>query len=75
MKNTKPFLNNLIAVGWLAIGALSCNGPIENQNEKRKPNILFVSIDDLGPNLGAYDNKYIKSPNLDEFAEKIKKVK
>jgi iduronate 2-sulfatase len=34
----------------------------------KKYNILFVSIDDLGPNLGAFDNKHIVSPNLDEFA-------
>jgi len=37
--------------------------------ESEKPfNVLFISIDDLGPNLGAYDNKHIVSPNLDEFA-------
>jgi len=32
---------------------------------KKRPNILFVSIDDLGSNLGAYDNKHIVSPNID----------
>lgn len=36
--------------------------------EKKRPNILFISIDDLGPNLGSYDNEHIVSPNLDEFA-------
>lgn len=42
----------------------------EQTNEKtKKPNILFISIDDLGPNLGAYDNKYIVSPNIDAFAQ------
>ncbi len=35
----------------------------------KKPNVLFISIDDLGPNLGVYDNEHIVSPNIDEFAK------
>lgn len=62
-------LSILGIVSWFTIGALSCKVPEENQKAERKPNILFVSIDDLGPNLGAYDNPYIISPKLDEFAE------
>ncbi|MFT4600065.1 MAG: iduronate 2-sulfatase [Arenicella sp.] len=38
-------------------------------SQEKKPNILFISIDDLGPNLGAYDNEHIVSPNLDVFAQ------
>jgi iduronate 2-sulfatase len=49
---------------------LTFNSIDSKAQEKTKPNILFISIDDLGPNLGAYDNKYIVSPNLDEFASK-----
>lgn len=45
----------------------SCNTAKE-ESPIKKPNVLFISIDDLGPNLGAYDNPYIVSPNLDEFA-------
>ena len=48
----------------------SCNEQPEKKVAiKKRPNILFVSIDDLGPNLGSYDNKHIKSPNLDLFAK------
>jgi len=32
------------------------------------PNILFISIDDLRPELGCYGNDFIKTPNLDDFA-------
>ena len=46
----------------------SCTKIEEETNEKL--NVLFVSIDDLGPNLGVYDNPYIVSPNLDAFANK-----
>ena len=33
-----------------------------------KPNILFIAIDDLRPQLGCYDHTEIKSPNIDKLA-------
>lgn len=33
-----------------------------------KPNILFISIDDLRPDLGCYGNATIKTPNIDRLA-------
>jgi len=43
--------------------------PPSDASKSKKMNVLFVSIDDLGPNLGAFDNEYIVSPNLDAFAQ------
>ncbi len=37
-------------------------------SEQPHPNILFISIDDLRPELGCYGNDFIKTPNLDKFA-------
>lgn len=34
-----------------------------------KPNILFIAVDDLRPEFGAYGFDYIKSPNLDRLAK------
>ncbi len=34
-----------------------------------KPNVLFICIDDLRPELGCYGNNYIKSPNIDRLAQ------
>ena len=34
-----------------------------------RPNILFIAVDDLRPEFGAYGADYIKSPNLDRLAK------
>ncbi|MFW6290022.1 MAG: sulfatase [Mariniphaga sp.] len=36
---------------------------------KKQPNVLFIAIDDLRPELGCYGNHHIKSPNIDRLAE------
>ncbi len=41
-----------------------------NRNVAPKPNILFICVDDLRPELGCYDAEYVHSPNIDRFAEK-----
>ncbi|MEY3895508.1 MAG: hypothetical protein RLZZ214_1027 [Verrucomicrobiota bacterium] len=35
----------------------------------QKPNILFIAMDDLRPELGCYGRDYIKSPNIDRIAK------
>ena len=35
----------------------------------RRPNILFIAVDDLRPELGAYGHSEIKSPNIDALAK------
>lgn len=34
-----------------------------------KPNVLFIIVDDLRPDLGCYGNEFIKSPNIDALAK------
>lgn len=50
----------------------SCNqqkkGKIAKDISKQKPNIIFLSIDDLRPDLGCYGNNEIKTPNIDALA-------
>ena len=56
----------------LIITLISCNDQNKNLENKEtlaeKPNILFLSIDDLRPDLGCYNNTEIKTPNIDALA-------
>lgn len=36
--------------------------------QNKRPNVLFIFVDDLRPDLGCYGNKEVKSPFLDAFA-------
>ena len=42
--------------------------PVFSQ-QKAKPNILFIAIDDLKPILGCYGDKLVKTPNIDRLAK------
>jgi iduronate 2-sulfatase len=39
------------------------------QEEKPKPNILFIAVDDLRPELNLYGESHIKSPHIDKLGE------
>jgi arylsulfatase A-like enzyme len=48
--------------------AILCNLAAFSQ-ENKKPNILFIAVDDLKPILGCYGNTIIKTPNIDRLAK------
>ncbi len=36
--------------------------------EKERPNILWITCEDMGPHLGCYGDRYAQTPNLDRLA-------
>ena len=44
------------------------SNPQKDQKTVQKPNIIFLSIDDLRADLGSYGNKEIKTPNIDALS-------
>jgi len=65
MKNNKVFF----ATGFItsSLTVLSASS-ISSDKNQQKPNVLFIVVDDLRPELGCY-GKPIKTPNIDKFAE------
>lgn len=57
----KPSLT--IMIGLLAIPLAALEGA-----EKNKPNILFIAVDDLRPELGCYGDSQAKTPHIDKPA-------
>ncbi|WP_414663015.1 sulfatase [Horticoccus sp. 23ND18S-11] len=43
--------------------------PLTHLTAADRPNVLFIAVDDLRPEFGAYGASYIKSPNLDRIAK------
>ncbi len=68
MRITSTILNTTCTVvfGFLFI---SCAAQIHrNAPAANKPNILFIAIDDLRPELGCYGKKYMVTPHIDKLA-------
>ncbi len=59
---------SLIFIGIFLITSCKNTTRKEEVIEKKQPNILFIAVDDLRPELNFYGANHIKSPNLDQLA-------
>ncbi|MBD0287435.1 MAG: sulfatase [Flavisolibacter sp.] len=48
---------------FLLIGFLS------SQAQQKRPNILWITCEDISPYIGAYGDKVVKTPNIDQLAK------
>ncbi|MGQ1785336.1 sulfatase [Saccharicrinis sp. GN24d3] len=61
--------NTLHPIFVILVLLLACYGcSQQGTTSKPRPNILFIPVDDLRPELGCYGNKDIKTPNIDRLA-------
>lgn len=52
----------------LTLLVLCVSAPLFTTFAADRPNVLFIAIDDLRPEMGCYGNKEVKTPNLDRLA-------
>lgn len=55
-----------ILVGFLTAGLLVTNTV---RADNPKPNVLFIAVDDLRPELACYGKEHIQSPHIDQLAQ------
>ncbi len=60
------FIPALFACLILAGSAIAADNPIAAGG--KRPNVLFIAVDDMRPELGCYGNTVIKTPNIDRIA-------
>src|SRR5687768_2391524 len=56
-------MNRFIFFTWF-FGMLLCVGQAQ---DNKRPNVLFIFVDDLRPEIGVYGNNVIKTPQLDRL--------
>jgi iduronate 2-sulfatase len=60
----------LLFISLLSVCFYACkSNKKEVEITPAKPNILFIPVDDLRPELGCYGNTMIKTPNIDKLAK------
>jgi len=57
-------INPLLGIGVASILASNLNA----QQPQKKPNIIWISTEDLSPHFGCYGDKTAKTPNVDRLA-------
>ena len=56
---------------YAALACLSLNSAVQGQsgnNQIKRPNILWISTEDMSPHLGCYGDKVARTPNIDRLA-------
>ena len=69
MNISRRRLLKLLGFGGLGFGGTQLMAFAADMSAKRPPpNVVFIAVDDLRPQLGCYGESYMVTPNLDRFA-------
>ena len=60
--------NNIVYISAWLLTLPAYGSSQQNENIQKRPNVLFICIDDLRQELGCYGS-VVKTPNLDKLAE------
>ncbi len=63
MLNKKAFL------ALSSMSMLACISSLAKNNSEKKPNILWIEIEDTSPWMNIYGDKTVKTPNIDKLAK------
>jgi uncharacterized sulfatase len=65
----EPSMNRQRVLPWIALLTVALLGPAALADEaKDRPNVLWITCEDISPNLGCYGDSYAVTPNLDRLA-------
>ncbi len=55
---------------WLALAVvcLPATSALARDGKSSRPNVLWITCEDISPNLGCYGDRYARTPRLDQFA-------
>ncbi len=67
-QSRRSFLIRSLAAGSF-VQASSCKTPHGPRSDAPRPNILWITCEDMNPNLGFLGDEYARTPNLDKLAQ------
>ena len=61
---------NTVLATWSRTSGSACNSSKTPDQQPSRPNILFIPVDDLRPDIGAYGNEHVLTPHMDRLADR-----